>query len=277
GQDWPPPHRVPARLFPMTVARIILCASAAAALGQGQADDAAYRRMIESKKAVTAYLNRRARAITDHAAAEIQSPDSWDKVRGRRLEEMRDMLGLLPWPERTPLHVKITGTLDRPGYTIEKIVFESMPKFYVTGNLYLPKNRKGAVPGVIYVCGHADSPYGAKTQYQRHAISFAKNGYVAFILDPIQISEIFSPHHGVHSEEMFDWYSRGYTPAGVETWNAMRAIDYLETRPEVDKNRIGMTGRSGGAAMSWFTAAVDPRVKVASPIMGISTYAANLP
>ena len=76
---------------------------------------------------------------------------------------------------------------------------------------------------------------------------------------------------------MYDWYSRGYTPAGVETWNAMRAIDYLETRPEVDKNRIGMTGRSGGAAMSWFTAAVDPRVKVVAPIMGISTYAANLP
>ena len=76
---------------------------------------------------------------------------------------------------------------------------------------------------------------------------------------------------------MYDWYSRGYTPAGVETWNAMRAIDYLETRPEVDKNRIGMTGRSGGAAMSWFTAAVDPRIKVVSPIMGISTYAANLP
>jgi dienelactone hydrolase len=97
------------------------------------------------------------------------------------------------------------------------------------------------------------------------------------MLDPIQIAEIFSPHHGVAFEEMYDWYARGYTPAGVETWNAMRAIDYLETRPEVDRNRIGMTGRSGGAAMSWFTAAVDPRVKVVSPIMGISTYAANLP
>jgi cephalosporin-C deacetylase-like acetyl esterase len=261
----------------MTLVRFLLCGFAAAALVQGQPEDPAYRRMLESKKAVTGYLNRRARAITDHAAAEIQSSDTWDKVRARRLEEMRDMLGLQPWPERTPLDVKVTGTLDRPGYTIEKIVFESMPKFYVTGNLYIPKNRKGRVPAVIYVCGHAGSPYGAKTQYQRHGISFAKNGYVAFILDPIQIAEIFSPHHGVYSEEMYDWYSRGYTPAGVETWNAMRAIDYLETRAEVDKNRIGMTGRSGGAAMSWFTAAVDPRVKVVAPIMGISTYAANLP
>jgi cephalosporin-C deacetylase-like acetyl esterase len=233
--------------------------------------------MLESKKVVQEYLNHRARVITDAAGAEVSSSATWEKVRAQRLEEMRDMLGLLPWPARTPLNVRITGTLDRPEYTIEKIVFESMPKFYVTGDLYIPKNRKGPVPAVLYVCGHSASPYGAKTQYQRHGISLAKNGYVAFMIDPIQIAETFSPHHGVAFEEMYDWYSRGYTPAGVETWNAMRAIDYLETRPEVDRNRIGMTGRSGGAAMSWFTAAVDPRIKVVSPIMGISTYAANLP
>ena len=248
-----------------------------ASLLLAQGEDAAYRRMLESKRAVTGYLVRRAREITDRAAAEIQTPDAWDRVKAQRLEEMRDMLGLLPWPERTPLNVRITGKLDFPGYTIEKIAFESLPKFYVTGNLYVPKRRDGRVPGVIYVCGHAGSASGAKTYYQRHGISLAKNGYVTFILDPIQIAEIFSPHHGVSSEQMYDWYSRGYTPAGVETWNAMRAIDYLETRPEVDANRIGITGRSGGAAMSWFTGAVDPRVKVVAPIMGISTYAANVP
>lgn len=256
--------------------RFLICTLLAASQLFSQTDDA-FRRMQESKQAVTDYLNRRARQITDQAGAEIQSRAAWEKVRDQRREELRDMLGLLPWPPRTPLNVRITGKLDRPEYTIEKIAFESLPRFYVTGDLYIPKNRKGPVPAVIYVCGHAGSPYGAKTQYQRHGISLAKNGYAAFVIDPIQIAEIFSPHHGVHSEEMYDWYSRGYTPAGVETWNAMRAIDYLETRPEVDRNRIGMTGRSGGAAMTWFTAAVDPRVKVAAPIMGISTYAANLP
>jgi len=262
----------------MQLGRILWCGFAAAALGQAQTDvDAAYRRMLESKRAVTDYLNAAARVITDRAAAEVASAETWDKLRVERRAQLRDMLGLLPWPPRTPLHINITGKLDRPEYTIEKIAFESLPKFYVTGNLYVPKTRKGPAPAVIYVCGHAESPYGAKTQYQRHGISLAKNGYVAFMLDPIQIAEIYAPHHGVHSEEMYDWYARGYTPAGVETWNAMRAIDYLETRPEVDRNRIGMTGRSGGAAMSWFTAAVDPRIKVAAPIMGISTYAANLP
>ncbi|MEX2260330.1 MAG: acetylxylan esterase [Bryobacteraceae bacterium] len=255
----------------------LLCALLASGIAAAQpAPDAAYRQMLESRREVTEYLERTARSLTDQAAAEIASRDSWEKVRARRVEEMRDMLGLLPWPQRTPLNVRVTGTLDKGAYTIEKIAFESLPKFYVTGNLYIPKKRSGAVPGIIYVCGHAYSPHGDKTQYQRHGISFAKNGYAAFILDSIQIAETFGLHHGIHSQEMFDWYSRGYTPAGVEVWNAMRAIDYLETRPEVDKNRIGMTGRSGGAAMSWFTAAVDPRIQVAAPVMGISTYAANV-
>lgn len=235
-----------------------------------------YERMLESQKQVNDYLIRCARRITDNAARELQSKQTWEAVRAKRVEEMRDMLGLLPWPARTPLNVRITGVLDKGSYTIEKIAFESMPKIYVTGNLYVPKQRSGRVPAIIYVCGHSQSPYGDKVQYQRHGISLAKNGYVAFILDSIQIAETFALHHGVHSQNMYDWYARGYTPAGVEVWNAIRAIDYLQQRPEVDAERIGMTGRSGGAGMSWFTAAVDPRVKVVAPVMGISTYAANV-
>lgn len=259
------------------MARLALAISLLAAVASAQAGtDDAYRRMLESKRQVTEYLQRAATTITSQASAEIASRETWENVRAKRIDEMRDMLGLLPWPQRTPLNVRVTGTLDKGSYTIEKIAFESMPKLYVTGNLYIPKVRTGPAPAIIYVCGHSYSPQGDKTQYQRHGISFARNGYVAFILDSIQISETFGLHHGVYSQEMFDWYSRGYTPAGVEVWNAMRAIDYLETRPEVDKQRIGMTGRSGGAAMTWFTAAVDPRIKVAVPVMGISTYAANL-
>jgi cephalosporin-C deacetylase-like acetyl esterase len=235
-----------------------------------------WEQMLQSQKDVQEYLVRCARRITDNAAKELQSKETWEAVRAKRLDEMRDMLGLLPWPARTPLNVKVTRVLDKGSYTIENIAFESMPKVYVTGNLYVPKNRTGRVPAIVYVCGHSYSPQGDKVQYQRHGISLAKNGYVAFILDSIQIAETFALHHGVHSQSLYDWYARGYTPAGVETWNAMRAIDYLETRPEVDAQRIGMTGRSGGAAMSWFTAAVDPRIKVVAPVMGISTYAANV-
>ena len=225
---------------------------------------------------ITPYLTRQARQITDRAAAEISSRATWEKVRDQRRKEMRDMLGLDPWPSRTPLNVRVRGRIEKPDYTIEKVSFESLPKFYVSGNLYIPKQRTGRVPTVIYVCGHALSPYGAKAMYQRHGISFARNGYACFILDPIQIAETFALHHGVMNQEMYDWYARGYTPAGVEVWNAMRAVDYLETRPEVDRDKIGITGRSGGAAMSWFAGAVDERFKVVAPVMGISTYAANV-
>ena len=180
------------------------------------ATDEAYQRMLESKRQVTEYLQKAAATITGKASVEMASQQTWEKVRATRFEEMRDMLGLLPWPKRTPLNVRVTGVLDKGSYTIEKIAFESMPKVYVTGNLYIPKTRTAPAPAIIYVCGHAYSPQGDKTQYQRHGISFARNGYVAFILDSIQIAETFGLHHGIHSQEMFDWYSRGYTPAGVE-------------------------------------------------------------
>src|SRR5712692_2971797 len=234
------------------------------------------RRMLASKQEITAYLVKEARRVTDETAAEIASRESWEKIRDARRREMRDMLGLDPWPVRTPLNVRITGRIERPDYTIEKIAFESLTKVYVTGNVYLPKKRNGPLPTIVYVCGHALSPHGAKAMYQRHGITFARNGYVCFILDPIQIAETFALHHGVMNQEMYDWYARGYTPAGVEVWNALRAADYLETRPEVDRNKMGITGRSGGAAMSWFAGAVDERFKVVVPVMGISTYAANV-
>lgn len=232
--------------------------------------------MLAGKKQVRGFLEAEARRVTGASAREIASKESWEGVREQRRQEMLDMLGLSPLPARTPLNVQITGTIEQPEYTIEKIAFESLPKVYVTANLYIPKKRDGPLPTVIYVCGHAYSPHGSKTVYQRHPITLAKHGYVAMIIDPIQIAETFALHHGVYNNEMYDWYTRGYTPAGVEVWNAMRAMDYLETRPEVDKDRFAITGRSGGAAMSWFTAAVDERVKAAAPVMGISTYAANV-
>lgn len=257
-------------------ARRLLLLVLACALCPAAQEDAPWQRMLESRKQVTAYLERSAERLTAQAAQEIRSRESWEKVRARRLEETRDMLGLLPWPKRTPLKAQVTGVLDQGGYRVEKIALQSLPEIYVTANLYIPTPRAGRRPAIVYVCGHSFSPYGAKTAYQQHGISFAKNGYVAFILDPIQIAETFALHRGVKNLGMYDWYSRGYTPAGVEVWNAIRAIDYLETRPEVDKDRIGMTGRSGGAAMTWFTAALDPRIQVAVPVMGISTYAANV-
>jgi hypothetical protein len=91
------------------------------------------------------------------------------------------------------------------------------------------------------------------------------------VLDTLQLGEIEGIHHGTHREGMWWWNARGYIPAGVETWNAMRAIDYLTSRPEVDATRIGMAGHSGGGASTWYVTAMDDRIKAAVPIAGITT------
>jgi len=243
---------------------------------RAQSEDLPWQRMLASREMVNRYMVGVARQLTNDAAAEFQSVATWERVKEQRRLELLDMLGLEPLPQRSPLNARITGVIDKPEYTIEKLAFESLPKIFATANLYLPKKRSNRVPGVIYVCGHAVSPQGSKVMYQHHAITFAKQGYACLIIDPIQIAETFALHHGVYNLEMPDWYARGYTPAGVEVWNVIRALDYLETRPEVDRSRFGITGRSGGAAMTWFSAAVDSRLKVAVPVMGNSTYAANV-
>ena len=224
-----------------------------------------------------AYLAEEARKITDRALSESQSREAWEAVRDRRRSELKEMLGLWDDRPKTPLNVRITDQIKRDGYVVEKIAFESMPKVYVTANLYLPADRDGPVPGVIYVCGHAYSPHGAKTSYQRHGHTLARHGYAAMVIDPIQISETAGLHHGVLNQEMYEWYTRAYSPAGLEVWNIIRALDYLETRPEIDSERFAITGRSGGAAMSWFATSVEPRIKAAVPIMGIATYAVTVP
>jgi hypothetical protein len=112
--------------------------------------------------------------------------------------------------------------------------------------------------------------YGSKVYYRHWGSWLAKNGYVALLIDTVQLGEIEGLHHGTYRENMWWWNSRGYTPAGVEAWNGIRAIDYLQSRAEVDKERIGITGRSGGGAYSWWIAALDERIKVAVPTAGIT-------
>ncbi|MCP5519206.1 MAG: acetylxylan esterase [Verrucomicrobiales bacterium] len=225
-----------------------------------------------------ALLERYFAAETAALAARSDSataPDAWLAHQAARRAELRDMLGLDPWPERTPLRPRITGRIDREDFTVERLHFQSLPGLYVTGNLYLPVTVRRACPTVLYVCGHsfqtADGiSYGNKTGYHHHGVWFARHGYVCLIIDTLQLGEIEGIHHGTYRHDRWWWNSRGYTPAGVEAWNCVRALDYLTTRPEVDPERFGITGRSGGGAYSWFAAAIDPRIKVVAPVAGIT-------
>ena len=205
----------------------------------------------------------------------IDSAEGWKASRPEQQRRLREMLGLDPWPDRGDLHARITGTVERPDFAVEKLLFQSSPGLYVTANLYRPKAIGGRLPAIVYVCGHSRVEkdgliLGCKAHYQHHANWFAANGYVCLVLDTLQLGELPGLHHGTAREGMWWWQSRGYTPAGVEAWNAVRGIDYLVSRPDVDPTRIGVTGRSGGGATSWWVGAIDDRVAAVAPVAGIT-------
>ncbi len=221
------------------------------------------------------YFRAETRQLAERCLADIRTLEDWNRQKATFRRQLFEMLSLDPLPPRTDLHATVTGSIEQPEFIVEKLHFQSMPGLYVTANLYLPKKPEKPAPAILYLCGHSlvktnGVSYGCKVAYQHHGIWFARNGYVCLVLDTVELGEIEGRHHGTYRDGMWWWNSRGYTPAGAEAWNAVRALDYLETRPEVDKTRLGVTGRSGGGAYSWWLAALDERIKVACPVAGIT-------
>lgn len=225
---------------------------------------------------VAEYFRLETERIERDSFADIHTLDDWTTRRDEYRRQLREMLGLDPLPEKTPLEPVVTGTVDHPKFTVEKLQFQSQPGLYVTASLYVPKGLTGRVPAILYVCGHAqvfdgERSLGNKAGYQHHGAWFARHGYVCLTIDSLQLGEVQGIHHGTYKYDRWWWNSRGYTPAGVEAWNCIRALDYLETRPEVDMAKVGVTGRSGGGAYSWWIAALDDRIACAVPVAGITT------
>ena len=217
------------------------------------------------------YLSRVASDITNNALSGIHTPEQWDDIRPEKLKEFQDMVSLGSMPlegDRPPLNVRYTGTIQMDGYRIEKLYYESLPDLYVPANLYIPDDVTEPVPAVLYLCGHSRIQ---KTHYQAHPRKFAELGFVCLIVETIQYGEVLGEHWGCYDRGWFNWYSRGYTPAGVEVWNGIRGLDLLSDLPEVDGEKIGITGISGGGAISWFLGAADTRAKVVAPVCGNST------
>jgi dienelactone hydrolase len=245
-----------------------IVAAAAAAQEYGKPD-----RGEPGDKMIQEYLARETEKIESPWLQNVKSQADWEKLRPKYVEEYFYMLGLSPRPPKTPLAATVTGTLQGEGYVVEKLHYQSRPHLYVTGNLYRPAKVKPGerLPAVFYVCGHSNQGRdGNKTAYQSHGIWFARHGYVCLVVDSLQLGEIGATHHGTYSEKRWWWHSRGYTPAGVECWNGVRGIDYLQSRPDVDPQRIAVTGISGGGAATFWIAAADERVKVAVPVSGMA-------
>ncbi|OGG03001.1 MAG: hypothetical protein A3F83_04375 [Candidatus Glassbacteria bacterium RIFCSPLOWO2_12_FULL_58_11] len=198
----------------------------------------------------------------------IGSVAQWEKERARIKGNLLKMLGLdRTWPAEPPA-AQVTNRIERPDYVLECLVLETAPQIYSTANFYIPKGQ-GSFPLVIYQCGHSPRGiYGNKEAFKHHGAWFASRGIAVLILDSIELGELKVTHHGLYSNYWYDLLSRGYSPLAAELYNARRAIDYLVTRPEVDPERIGATGISGGGVTTFFLAQIDDRIKAAAPVSG---------
>jgi len=225
---------------------------------------------------IRAYLSAVATDITDNTLSDVTSLPDWKKQRQQRYMEFIEMMGMQDMPldsERPDLNIRITGTIQQEGYRIEKLYYESLPGLYVPANLYIPDNIVEPRPAILYVCGHSLTQ---KVRYQPYPKKFAELGFVCLIIETIQFGEVRGHHHGCYSQGWFNWYSRGYNPGGVEVWNAIRGLDLLAERPEVDPSKLGVTGISEGGSQSFYIAAADPRIKAAAPVCGASTLKAQI-
>ncbi len=203
---------------------------------------------------------------------EYKSLGEWEARKKELRLQILAAAGLLPMPEKTPLNPQIFGRIDHEDYTIEKVLLETMPGFYLGGNLYRPKGKSGKLPAIASPHGHwtyGRLEHSATGSIPARAINFARQGYVVFTYDMVGWNDtIQTPHaFGAKPEEQL-W---SFGPLGIQLWDSIRVIDFLQSLPEVDPERIAMTGASGGGTQTFIAFAVDDRVKFAAPVNMISS------
>jgi pimeloyl-ACP methyl ester carboxylesterase len=218
----------------------------------------------------------------------IQTEADLLRLQNELRQKLLTMLGGLP-TERTPLHPRVTGRIAMDGFHIEKLIFQSLPGVYVTALLYVPDDssdkegvRKARHPAILVPAGHAEN---GKVHYQSLCQRLVRRGYVVISWDPVgqgERSQFWDAKAGKsrynricaeHAVMGNLAYLAGTNLARWEIWDGLRAFDYLLTRPEVDPDRINITGTSGGGFQAIHIAALEPRIKVAAP----SCYITALP
>ena len=230
------------------------------------------KRVREAEHAVTAAQA----ALKTRADAEVY-------VQGVQAR-IRESFG--PFPEKTPLNLRITGVVERDAYRIEKLIFESRPGFLVTANLYLPQGRKLPAPGVVGTCGHSTNGKAAEA-YQSFAQGLARQGYVCLIYDPISQGERLQyadanlkskirPGVGEHLYGGNQQFLVGEFLGMWRAWDGIRALDYLLTREEVDPQHLGVTGNSGGGTMTTWLCGLERRWTMAAPSCFVTTFRRNM-
>lgn len=243
-------------------------------------------------------LNRFPHMVQEYFVAQVRQIERRNDYRHAALESRQDAEAFVrdvrrridlcfgPWPEKTPLNPRVTGVVERDAYTIENVIFESRPDFLVTANLYIPQGRAFPLPGVVGTCGHSTTGKAAEA-YQAFAQGLARQGYVVLIFDPLgQGERLQYPDADLTSE--IGVGVREHLYAGNQqflvgeflgswrAWDGIRALDYLLTRKEVDPQRIGVTGNSGGGTMTTWLCGVERRWTMAAPACFVTTFRRNL-
>ena len=238
----------------------------------------------DGKNMLGHHLNKQAFSLLDERDKEIASlttKEDWVKRQARVDEILMDMVG--PFPEKTPLDAKVTGTLKKEGYQVEKIIYESIPGFYVTGCLYIPDGITGKSPAILFVSGHTMDAFRYQS-YQTMILNLVKKGFIVFGIDPISQGERIQHYDAEknasaigamtkeHSYLGNQCFISGASIARYFIWDGIRAIDYLFTRSEVDPSRIGVTGQSGGGTQATYIFAFDKRIKAGAPVNFITGF-----
>jgi hypothetical protein len=196
--------------------------------------------------------------------------DEWEQRKLFLRGQILSAAGLDPMPEKTPLNPQVFGRLEREGYTIEKVLLETLPGYFLAGNLYRPLGKSGRFPGVLRAHGHWRNGRLENTplcSIPGFGINMARQGYVVFAYDMVGWNDtVQTPHEFGGAVEQL-W---GFGPLGLQLWNSTRALDFLQSLPEVDPEQIAMTGASGGGTQTFLLAAVDDRVKYSAPVNMVS-------
>ena len=212
---------------------------------------------------------RRTEVRTNQEGAGFQPPSSAQAWRDRAMQLRQQILvtlGLWPMPPKTPLNPRIYDKLQRDGYTIEKVVLETMPGFTLSGNLYRPVGKTGRVPGLLCPHGHWEDGR-VNVEVQQRCIRWAKLGCVVFMYDMVGYNDSKPFTHAFLNDRLRRW---GFSLATLQTWNSIRAVDWLTSLADVDPARIGCTGESGGGTQTFLLTALEPRIKVAAPVVMVS-------
>ncbi|MBC7321422.1 acetylxylan esterase [bacterium] len=230
------------------------------------------------------YVKRKAFEYFKKEAIEknsISSIEEFEKRRERIRNYFIEAIGGLDI-EKTELNPLYTGVIEKDSYIIKKIIFQSVPNFYVTANLYMPKGINGKLPAILFACGHWESAK-ACPEYQKVCVELVNNGFIVLAVDPVGQGERMQYYDRELKRTIIRWGTMEHSYAGLQCtlvganiaryfiWDLIRAIDLLESLPEVDSTRIGLTGNSGGGTQSSYLMLVEPQIKVAVPCTYITS------